>query len=333
MKRTFATLAALSIASALTGCREQEFFYHAPPFKPAEHLDFSARIVDRSGFSSVDILWVIDNSGSMADHQAAVASNTALFMSRFRPGIAWKMGLISTSISEAPYVGFTQATELNDRTPGPDMVFSDAIRRLGVGGDSTERMFQPVLDKLNQFPNFMTPSGALAIIMVGDAMEQSDQGVRDQLLNYLRRVRGNLDGVFSYGVFAATDLSCSAGSGETPWTYAGSSYKLFIDQTQGSVLSLCSQTFGNDLAALADDLFARVMSPQIYLPRRPIVETLRVFYKGTELIGGTRANGARWYYDYALNSIVFYDLTFATGPLEEVQIQYEEDIGTIIPSP
>src|SRR5687768_4795521 len=47
----------------------------------------------------VDILWVIDNSGSMGDKQIAVSMNASTFMSNFvtKTNLVWKMGLLSTT--------------------------------------------------------------------------------------------------------------------------------------------------------------------------------------------------------------------------------------------
>jgi len=326
----FGTIFALSLLATASGCQETDFFYHDPPNAAAEHLNFRSRIVDQSGFSSVDIIWVIDNSGSMSTYQNAVITNTALFMSRFRPGISWKMGLISTDFEEQPYVGFTPSTELNSRTANPDAVFAAAVGRLGTSGDGTEKAFHPLLNTLRGFPGFLTPGGALAIIVVTDAPEQSGGNYLDDLLQHLRATRGNLDSVFTYGVFGARDLGCNNPAEDT-WDYATNPYKTFFDQTHGRTFPICSPDFGSNLAGLADDLFARVMTPQVFLPKRPVIDTLRVFYQGVELPGGPSASGGRWYYDYSLNSIVFYDLSFANGALEDVDVQYVEDIGTIVP--
>src|SRR4051794_7209298 len=92
------TLAILVLIAALaSGCRSDDLLYlHEPQMGPSHAL--SHKIKDISGNSDVDILWVIDNSGSMKEYQQHVIINTLAFMQNFtaNTGLRWKMGLLST---------------------------------------------------------------------------------------------------------------------------------------------------------------------------------------------------------------------------------------------
>ena len=86
------------------------------------------------GNSAVDILWTIDNSGSMGDHQRDVIANANSFISQFTQSTAleWRMGLVSTDTQDEPYVGLIPGTELNYLTPNAVTKFQQAVRRLGT---------------------------------------------------------------------------------------------------------------------------------------------------------------------------------------------------------
>ncbi len=64
------------------------------------------------GYSKLDILWVVDNSGSMANHQAAV-KNASAAIATVLGGLAvdWRMGLVTTA-----YYTTTGARDLKDFT-------------------------------------------------------------------------------------------------------------------------------------------------------------------------------------------------------------------------
>ncbi len=64
------------------------------------------------GYSKLDILWVVDNSGSMAGHQAAVKNaGTAIAQVLGNSSVDWRMGLVTTA-----YYTTTGARDLKDFT-------------------------------------------------------------------------------------------------------------------------------------------------------------------------------------------------------------------------
>jgi len=65
------------------------------------------------GYSKLDILWVVDNSGSMADHQAAVKNaGAAIVQVLSNTTLDWRMGLVTT----AYYDGTNAVRDLKDFT-------------------------------------------------------------------------------------------------------------------------------------------------------------------------------------------------------------------------
>jgi hypothetical protein len=249
--------------------------------------------------------------------------------------VNWKMGLISTDDEkDEPYIGFAPGDELNYRSQSPVTMFQGAVGRLGLAGSGTEKTFVPVMKAFKNYPGFNRNNALLALIVVTDAPEQSALGGTPlvnaaQFLEYIKNVKTDLSKVVTYGVFGAKDLGCTPASYETPWDYYGNdypNYKKIIQATKGKVYPLCGN-FGANLSALSKDIVERIPAPRVYLDRRPIVSTIRVFFHGELLVGGLKEDGGSWVYDYALNAIILHNIKYSVEDDDVVSVQYEEDRG------
>jgi hypothetical protein len=308
----------------LAGCaRETGILYHVHdvPFQGYEAVHSLKQL---QGQRKVDILWVVDNSGSMSTHQANLIKNVDLFINQFvaKGGLEWKMGVISTDIRQPPFAGFTPTSAINYAQPDGVARFQAAIRRLGTSGDSVERMFAPIQKHLTDFPDFLRPEATLAIIIISDAAEQSSIRGSDMLSFIHAKKSGDHKKAIFYGALTPTDFVCPP-TGEDRWAYAGSVFEEVIDGTKGKLYKLCGD-FGQNLADLGRDLITRVERPYIALKDRPNPSSIRVVYKGKDLSGGMPEDGGYWIYDFDLNRVVFHNLAFAPGDTEEVTISYAQ---------
>src|SRR5665213_181303 len=141
----------LPVAAAvlfLFGCNKPGDFLYVHP-NPI-HIDSSVKIKQFSS-NKLDILWVIDNSNSMAAHQQDVINNMGTFITSLTGNttLDWKSGLVSTDISDPPYAGFDPGTELLSSDPQVGTKFNAAIARLGTNGSGYEMMFSPMEKVLN----------------------------------------------------------------------------------------------------------------------------------------------------------------------------------------
>ncbi len=310
---------------AYAGCDEAAFVYYSNR-TPQPVTRSRTPIVEVVGASGVDILWVIDDSGSMSTHQNNLIRNALAFMSGFvkNTGIDWRIGLISTDDGRSPVIGFNPWDRLARGTPDPVPAFQNAVGALGTAGDFTEKEFTPILRALNRYPDFARPGNPLAIIAVTDAPEQSAMSATE-FLNQITAIKGNLKDVLFYGVLGPKDFGCPQTDDE--WTYAGSKLEQVIKATRGKTYKLCVPDYGTALADLAQDIQQRVSRPMIYLSVRPKIATLQVLYQGRPLQAGPKSQGGFWMFDYEINAVIFHDLAFAPGNNEEVEIVYEEDDG------
>ncbi len=309
---------------ALLSCgKESSYVYHS---KTVSELTFSEThsVIGESG--AVDIVWVIDNSGSMSVIQNEVIVNTEKFLREFmlNRSLDWKMGLLSTAERELPYIGFTDL--LGRSSPDPIALFQSAVRRLGTSGDATEKSFKPVMDKLKEFPNFLRPNAHLVTIFVTDEYEQSRISAREFLDEMYRQKNGRKQLVKTYAALHAKDFGCQTSYGDQV-EYRGSPFEAAIVETKGKVYSTCTNDFGLELANLGNEIVAAISSPVILLSRRPLASTITVTYKGSLLPGGPKSEGGLWVYDPDANGVRFHDMDFVDFNERFVKIDFDIDNG------
>ncbi|RYZ72245.1 MAG: VWA domain-containing protein [Proteobacteria bacterium] len=315
-------LSVMGLASGL-GCQDEKFLYLSQ--QTDRTVSQTAMIREVHGSSGVDILWVIDNSGSMATPQKSVVDNAEKFMEEFsKASVDWKLGLISTDDSEKPFLGFNSSFDRSSADPVG--VFGRAVDSLGTNGSASERAFDPIINSLKNFPTFLRPKKALAVIIVTDVEDQS-RLTAPQFLASFKSIIGDRP-YYTYGIFGAPDFNCQAM--DDRWQYAGSRYEEFMNSSSShQVYPLCSADYGVALANIGRDISTVIARPQIDLTDRPETSTIRVDYKGRLLPGGPQEDGGYWYYDYGLNAIVFYSLEFSTDETDSVSITYEKTGGLV----
>lgn len=188
-KVAFSVFLAMSISAC--GARDVSFDLLS------ESASFSQNSAEVNG--KIDILWVIDNSGSMATSQQAVADNFQRFIERFQENgfdfqIAvttsdaykdiFNAGLTQSVYKNGSYVDKTGATVqapiiLKPDTPDLDKAFIANILR-GTSGSGDERVFQSMMAALSNQANidlgFPRKDAFLSVILVSDEDDFSWDG-------------------------------------------------------------------------------------------------------------------------------------------------------------
>lgn len=136
---------------------------------------------------AIDILWVVDNSGSMNSSQTNLVNNFASFINRFKDkGYDFQMGVTTTDAYLSDYAPFNpQESRLFDGLNGnrsgvyvmtPETtnltnVFAKNIRT-GTGGYGDERAFASMkatlLNPWSWNQSFRRPNAFLAVIIISD---------------------------------------------------------------------------------------------------------------------------------------------------------------------
>jgi hypothetical protein len=312
------------VAFVFVGCKKPaDYMYNHPD---PVHMNSSVKVKEFVGTNQIDILWVIDNSGSMQAHQQNVLNNMDQFIQTLAAAttLDWKSGLISTTLTDSPYAGFDPGTELLSSDPQVGAKFKSAVGRLGLDGDGTERMFAPMEKVLDNYPNFLRPGAGLAIIIISDAPEQSSVDV-NQFLGYIKQAKGSLSNVYFYGFLNPVDWCVPT---DDTWSWAGSPFETLSTSLPGHVYKLCDPKFASNLTDLGQNLGHLATSSFYRLKKRPIASTLKVYYQGQEVPGGPRSAGGYWIFDVNQNAIEFSDLSFASGNNASVDVSYDVDDGT-----
>ena len=171
------------VFSIFTGCdKSEEYVFHDEPPRQ-QRSDESRDIRNIFQDAKIDILFVIDNSGSMGMIQKNIVKNSAVFMDNFLKNnyMKWRVGIMSTDKSDSPYLGFDTLfdNELAKQpgTNNSDIVdlFRRSVDNLGTNGDPSEYVFYNSLRGMisPHLKKFFRRDAHLAIIMVTDEPEQS----------------------------------------------------------------------------------------------------------------------------------------------------------------
>jgi len=291
----------------------------------------------------IDVILVIDNSGSMQPIQDDVIRNAKLFFEQFarQPFIRWKLGIISTDRNERPYLGFERSfdsTLIDPRDPnsfdGVVAEFQQAVGRLGTNGSASEYSFYNIERHINDYngsggrESFQRGGSHLVVIMISDEEEQSiDFGDRYEAIRFYDSVARLVpsDRVLRfYGAIKHKDLKeCTRSTWGEAWL--GSEFEKIISHSNGFVISACLNDFGTELAKIGQDIASIVGLPSLLLRRRPKVETLKVFYQDLLLTPGSEEAGGQWYYEASSNTVNFYNLDFVVD-LENDRFRIEFDV-------
>lgn len=188
MKRKM--LIVTATAALLAGCEKSadSFSLLASEASFTQNVTFAQR--------PIDILWVVDNSGSMENSQTNLANNFSSFIQRFQAlNLDFRMGVISSDAYLAYHYGQNSRSQLKDRgrntqgtatcnddtdltsgirvmdsnTPNLSTVFMQNITQ-GICGNGDERAFSSFRHALGNPLNsaFRRPGAFLSIIIVSD---------------------------------------------------------------------------------------------------------------------------------------------------------------------
>lgn len=319
----------ISLISVIS-CKKDEDYLVYDNQPRIERKDETIQVRNLLRNAKIDILWVVDNSGSMSTIQSNIVRNANLFMQNFIQNnfMQWKMGVVSTDKLDEPYLGFLNV--FDNSSVDQVRVFSDAIGRLGTDGDASEYVFYNVMRMLidPMYTSFFRADAHLAVIMVTDEEEQSEDrfGSNYSALSTINSIRSfkNAESIIRfYGAFNFGDLaSCS-----NYVKYKNSPFEEIINETSGIHMSACTADFGKNLAAIGKDIISLADTPSILLKERPKLETLEVYYNDILIPGGKEGVGY-WYYTKYTNTVNFYNLDFIPDLNDaDIRVKYDIDDG------
>ncbi len=303
----------------------------------------------------VDILWVIDNSGSMETSQTNVVNNFQSFIEKFQQtNFDYQIAVTTTEAWRAPVVGNPDLARFRDgtaqttysgvkvirpNTPNLEETFITNLTQ-GILGSGDERAWQSMKEALSLQANldepFPRPDALLAVIILADEDDFSHDGtnnvsniadpynnpnLHDPMMyhQFLYDLTKSTDtkSNFIVNAIGIWDQQCLD---QLNTTFTGrrilTRIEPVVDATGGYKGSLCDD-FSGVLSGITDVILER--STAFQLSREPYIPSIVVKING-EVVPMDENNG--WTYEPNGMLIVFHG-TFVPGSDDVVNVTFD----------
>lgn len=270
----------------------------------------------------VDILFVIDDSGSMSSHQDRLSKNVAsITKSLDKAGaLDYHIGVITSTMEKGYSSGTNYGGRLVSEVGFPKFVdrsTPDGIEILqryievGTNGSATEKFFEPIDAALVANANgynkgFYRPEAFLVLIFITDADDQSlrngnDYSAKDFIASMLKLKGGVANKIIPYGILIPTSSSASGDCSRAE--PAPVKLEDVISTFKGHEYDLCDPDYNDNLDFLGKDIADRA-GKYLYLKRRPVQGSITVNFGGKPVPQDAHKG---WAFDAEKNAIVFGD--------------------------
>ena len=271
-------------------------------------IDSQDTFTQQEGNNKVDILWVIDNSGSMSNEQAAIAQNFDFFIQDFiTKNVDFKMA-ITTTDNRPVQASLTALTsqKLQDDQAQFIADFKNMIK-VGIHGSGREQGLKAseefTLDYAN---NFFRTDAYYIVVYVSDEKDQSNK-TPEQYLQTLRQWKDSSSLVRAYSI---VNMNLNPQSGITP---GYERYKYMADETNGYTKDI-TEDFYETLLTMGENIVE--LSLSFVLNETPYsADTIKVSVNGVEQSSG-------WTYDSSSNAIKF-DEVSAPSAGSSITVDYK----------
>lgn len=251
--------------------------------------------------NGIDILWVIDNSGSMNSHTPRLLNGIDQMMislGSLGPTTMWRLAMISADPSKAILENQFPLTYGSTLTDAIDMF--DMMNK-----GQFEEGFDAVHDYINDnsyASTWLRDDAGLLIVFVSDEEEQGSLFTSgadfSSWLSSLGRPQVYVASIVNHDPSIST---CNYAP-----THTGDRYMDAANFLSGVVIDICSE----DWTAGVDDATRRLEPVTEYrLSWTPVADSVSVF------VDGYLYDPSLWYYEPSINSVVFTETDPTTGTL------------------
>lgn len=243
----------------------------------------------------VDVLFVIDDSCSMSDDQAALARNFSSFISQANlRQVDFQIGITTTTL--VPVAGGLVGPIMSPSTPDLENEFTRQAR-VGISGSGFERGLDAMAGALRLAQNgispndeLLRPGAGMAVIIVSD---EDDQSAAPPVA-YFNELRNAASSGVVTAVVTGGASGCVSGTGAAA---RAPRYLEFAALTGGLSESICSN-WSTTLANIGNAAFG--LSTRFNLSQgADVTEPIRVFVDGVEVPMSS------WTYDSAEQAVIF----------------------------
>ena len=270
--------------------------------------------------AQVDVLWVVDNTGSMTEEQEALASSFEAFVDGLDEAcIAYHLGVVPADVARddsGELVG--NPWIITPSAEDPVQAFMDAVD-LGVEGTGPEAglgaAYLALTDPLRSGANrgFRRATAALHVIVVSDADDESDTVLGDEPVDlFLEFLEDEADSTGTEVMFSAVagDVPSGChGSGGT--ARPGYRYLQVVEERGGTFASICTADLSGVLESLGEE--SRVYTTRFELQAVPEPDSLLVQVDGIRQVDN-------WLLETDPPAVTF---NTAPEPDSEIQVRYQ----------
>ena len=258
------------------------------PVEPVEPIGPTLKTVmeqfkqDTAKEGKVDILWVVDDSGSMGDEQTALAYNFDVFIHEFlEKKIDFQMAVTTTdgtSRKDGVSACDPKTLDANSaRSNEKQFVknFSDCIK-VGTRGSGVEKGLHTSKSFVERYDGEWMRDGAyLVVVYVSDEEDQSTKQV-EEYVNFLRSKKENQGLIKLYSIVTKE-------STQYRWETLGTRYLAASESTGGQTAHI-----KNDFYKILRDMGGKIVNllDSFALSQQPHEDKLNVSVNGAEVKAG-----------------------------------------------
>lgn len=229
----------------------------------------------------LDIVWIIDNSGSMADEQDALGSNFSAFIDDFiTKNVDFKMAITTTDASTSDKKGKmvygsdvkltsvkAQENEAQFKSDFMNLV------RVGISGSGYEKGLAASEGFMQKYASsFLRPDAYLAVVVLSDEEDQSANSV-GFYTDYLKSFKNEAGLVKVYTIADINGTNCCQ-SGIT----TGAERYMEASRDTAGVIADIRDDFHQSLSSMGDTIINLLDS--FALENSPVDGTLKVYVNG-----------------------------------------------------
>ncbi|MBM4369391.1 MAG: hypothetical protein FJ090_20850 [Deltaproteobacteria bacterium] len=279
---------------------------------------------------TIDVLWVIDNSGSMSEEVDRLKDQFDLFIAAFLTlGLDYHIGVVTTDMDNGTQSGKLQGTPIYIESSTADPVAAFKNRAgVGSGGSGDEQGLAAakaaLTDPLASGDNagFLRADSAVSIVVVSDENDSSSISA-SSFASWLDGLQGDVDLSSLSAIVGDRGLGCTEidwSSGDTVSATGGDKYIDVADATGGFFASICTEDF--DVAVTNIAKISAGMQAEWELSKTPSdISLMEVYVDGIE-VPYDATDG--WIYDSADNAVEFHG-TAVPDAGEVIEVSYPYD--------
>jgi hypothetical protein len=280
-------LVGVTLLTSLSGCSDQGF----------ATLDVTDTFLQPDTQLAADVLFVIDDSASMAEEQARIASNFGAFLSVLPSTDAdYQLGVVTTDVTDPATAGILRGGILRPDDDDLEARFTAAVVAGTRGARDEAGLAAALLAAApGQNPGFLRPEARFHVVFVSDEDDHSPLTVPE----YVDRLKalGGDGGFAAHALVGDLPQGCSSGTSAAD---PGQRYLEAAEATEGFRESICSDDYADLLVRVGLDVGGTIST--FPLSRLPSADTLEVEVDGVRI--PERAQDG-WAYSVGQNAVVF----------------------------